>query len=117
MQSGMLSVENHFHTRRAGKHNRRACRFQKKPQPGDGPKVQMAHTSLNLFFLITLTASMLVIGALWFYYDRRDRKLYDRQRIRHVYRCIKCGRLYERRGNREVAPCPDCGFSNDRLRF
>lgn len=69
------------------------------------------------FFFAAIMLATTVIGALWFFYDRRDRKLCDRQRFRHVYRCIKCGRLYERRGQREVATCPDCGFANDRLRF
>ena len=75
------------------------------------------HISLNVLFLIVLLIPMGVIFGLWVYYDRTDRKLCDRQRFRHVYRCIKCGRLYDRRGQREVAPCPDCGYSNDRLRF
>ncbi len=58
-----------------------------------------------------------IVATLWYYYDRLDRQVCDRNRFRHVYRCIKCGRLYERRGQREVAPCPDCRFPNDRLRF
>ena len=77
----------------------------------------LMHATLDAFFLITIVISLGIIVALWLYYDRQDGKLCDRQRFRHVYRCIKCGRLYERRGQREVAPCPDCGFSNDRLRF
>ena len=75
------------------------------------------HASLDVFFLFWILIAMSVIAGLWFYYDRMDRKFSDRQRFRHVYRCVKCGRLYERRGQREVAPCPYCGFANDRLRF
>ena len=75
------------------------------------------HASLDVFFLVWILTIMFVIAGLWIYYDRMDRKFCDRQRFRHVYRCVKCGRLYERRGQREVAPCPYCGFANDRLRF
>jgi hypothetical protein len=77
----------------------------------------MSSISLNAFFLAAIIIPMAVIIALWIYYDRLDSKLCDRQRVRHIYRCIKCGKLYDRRGHREVAPCPDCGFTNDRLRF
>jgi len=77
----------------------------------------MTSISLGAFFLTIILVAMAVIAGLWLYYDRLDCKFCDRQRVRHVYRCIKCGRLYDRRGHREVAPCPDCGFTNDRLRF
>jgi rRNA maturation endonuclease Nob1 len=73
--------------------------------------------ALSTFFPAFTTLATLVIGVMWFLYDRRDRRICDRQRFRHAYRCIKCGRIYERRGQREVATCPDCGFANDRLRF
>ncbi|HNX05090.1 MAG TPA: hypothetical protein PKI32_06285 [Opitutales bacterium] len=72
---------------------------------------------LDTFFLLGTMLTTTAISALWYFYDRRDSRLCDRQRLRHVYRCIKCGRLYDRRGQREVATCPDCGFANDRLRF
>ena len=67
--------------------------------------------------LVNILIGMGVVAVLWYFYDRRDSKLYDRQRVRHAYRCIKCGKLYERRGRRDIARCPDCGFPNDRLRF
>ncbi len=73
--------------------------------------------SVSFLFMVYILGGMTAILGLWLYYDRRDRILCDRQRFRHVYRCIKCGRLYERRGQREVAPCPDCDYANDRLRF
>jgi len=77
----------------------------------------MSSISLSVFFMTVTIFSRAVRIGLWIYYDRLDSKLCDRQRVRHVYRCIKCGKLYDRRGHREVAPCPDCGFTNDRLRF
>jgi ribosomal protein L37AE/L43A len=73
--------------------------------------------SLSTFLFLATIVTFGVITGLWVYYERQDARLGERQRVRHAYKCIKCGRLYERRGQREVAPCPDCGFANDRLRF
>ncbi|MBC2593297.1 hydrogenase nickel incorporation protein HypA [Ruficoccus amylovorans] len=60
---------------------------------------------------------MAVILGLWFYYDRRDVRLYERIRVRHTFHCIKCGTLYSERGTREVSRCPHCGFENAKLKF
>ena len=58
-----------------------------------------------------------VFGALWVYYDRRDRALYDAQRRKITFHCIRCDRLYAEPGGRELCPCPRCGHENSRLRF
>lgn len=54
---------------------------------------------------------------IWLYYDRRDRQYYDRQRLRHVHHCVKCGKLYTSADLDQVADCPSCGFNNPSLRF
>ena len=66
--------------------------------------------------------SFLVIGllffvAVWIFYDRRDRLFYDRQRMRHVHHCVKCGTLYASRNSEDGEECPKCGFKNASLRF
>jgi hypothetical protein len=38
-----------------------------------------------------------VFGALWIYYDRRDRAFYDRQRRKISFHCIRCDHLYTER--------------------
>jgi rRNA maturation endonuclease Nob1 len=73
--------------------------------------------SFEGFVLAYILAGLAVILGMWLYYDRRDRNLYDTQRHRHVFHCVKCGKLYERGGDDELADCPQCGFWNDRLRF
>ncbi len=57
------------------------------------------------------------VGALWFYYDRRDRALYDDQRRKITFHCIRCDTLYTEKAGTETAPCPKCGHQNIRLKF
>lgn len=73
--------------------------------------------SLDTLVILFLSSGMLLIFLLWFYYDRRDCRLYDRQRISHVYYCVRCGHLYESKDPSEVCDCPKCSFRNGRLRF
>lgn len=58
-----------------------------------------------------------VILGLWFYYDYRDKALYERIRTRTTFHCIRCQSLYTRQGTEEISPCPQCGFENARLKF
>jgi ribosomal protein L37AE/L43A len=63
---------------------------------------------------------LLVLGSfgfLWFYYDRRDRALYDAQRRKITFHCIRCDHLYTEKAGTGVAPCPKCGHPNTRLKF
>jgi len=67
-----------------------------------------------------LLYGMLVLGmfaALWFYYDRRDRELYDAQRRKISFHCIRCNHLYTQKAGTDSAPCPKCGHANVRLKF
>lgn len=57
------------------------------------------------------------VGALWFYYDRRDRALYDDERRKITFHCIRCDTLYTEKAGTETAPCPKCGHPNIRLKF
>lgn len=63
-----------------------------------------------------LVAGLLFFTVVWLYYDRRDRLFYDRQRLRHVYHCLKCDHLYTS-ARQGVVNCPSCGFENSSLRF
>jgi hypothetical protein len=58
-----------------------------------------------------------LIGVLWFYYDRRDRALYDVQRRKISFHCIRCDHLYTELAGTETAKCPKCGHVNTRLKF
>jgi hypothetical protein len=57
------------------------------------------------------------IGALWVFYDRRDRALYDAQRRKISFHCIRCDHLYVAKEGTETAPCPRCAHVNVRLKF
>lgn len=58
-----------------------------------------------------------LIGALWWYYDRRDRTFYDATRRKITFHCIRCDHLHTERAGTETAACPKCGHENIRLKF
>lgn len=63
---------------------------------------------------------LLTVGfffCLWMYYDRRDHALYEHERRKVVFHCIRCNHLYTRRAGAETAVCPRCGHENARLKF
>jgi Zn finger protein HypA/HybF involved in hydrogenase expression len=73
--------------------------------------------SLSVGALVyTFSALSFVLG-LWFYYDFRDRGMYDRERRKAIFHCIRCDKLYAARVGTETCPCPKCSFRNSRLRF
>jgi rubrerythrin len=53
----------------------------------------------------------------WLYYDRRDHALYDTERRKVTFHCIRCGQLYTAKVGTETAACPRCGHTNARLKF
>lgn len=77
----------------------------------------MSGGPLELFITGFVTVGLLFFVSLWSYYDRRDKHYYDRQRLRHVHHCIKCGKLYCSGESERASPCPQCGFANQRLHF
>lgn len=58
-----------------------------------------------------------LFGILWVYYDRRDRRMYDAQRRKITFHCIRCDALYTEPAGTETADCPKCGHNNVRLKF
>jgi hypothetical protein len=72
------------------------------------------------FTLPIFLYGLLVLGlfaAAWLYYDRRDRALYDAQRRKISFHCIRCNLLYVERAGTETAGCPRCQHNNVRLKF
>lgn len=72
------------------------------------------------FSFLVVLCGLLVLGGfgfLWFYYDRRDRILYDAERKRISFHCIRCDHLYTEKMGTATAPCPKCGHVNTRLKF
>lgn len=63
---------------------------------------------------------LLVLGfffGVWIYYDRRDHALFDAERRKVTFHCLRCGHLYTARAGAETAACPRCGHTNARLKF
>ena len=72
------------------------------------------------WFLILYTGSaLLAIAALWFYYEKRDRRAFDARRKRKVFHCVRCGHLYavRKRDVSEGELCPECGYKNYELSY
>jgi len=76
----------------------------------------MILVDFELFTLLYLLAGGLLIFGLWVFYETRDRALYQEQRQRATFHCVRCGHLYTGTAERTQA-CPECGFENTRLRF
>jgi len=53
----------------------------------------------------------------WSYYDRRDHALFEAERRKLTFHCIRCGQLYTAKARRGTANCPQCGHTNTRLKF
>ncbi len=53
----------------------------------------------------------------WIYYDRRDHALFEAERRKMTFHCVRCSHLYTTKAGPETAPCPRCGYSNVRLKF
>jgi hypothetical protein len=77
----------------------------------------MISVGIDSFVSGFLVAGLIFFTVIWLYYDRRDRLYYDRQRLRNVHHCVKCGKLYTSTAGDRVADCPSCGFKNASLRF
>lgn len=63
---------------------------------------------------------LLVLGfffGVWIYYDHRDHALFDAERRKLTFYCIRCGRLYTAKSRNGSAVCPQCSHPNARLKF
>jgi rubrerythrin len=72
---------------------------------------------------LTLGAAVYCLLALgffcgiWLYYDRRDHALFEAERRKVTFHCIRCGLLYIAKTGAGTAECPRCGQTNARLKF
>ncbi len=55
--------------------------------------------------------------ALWLYYDRRDHRMFEGERRKTIFHCVRCDHLYAVKTGTAVAPCPNCGKENAKLHF
>ena len=67
--------------------------------------------------LVYLFSAVGLILALWFYADFRDKNLYETERKKVIFHCIKCDKIYSAKAGTETSPCPRCDFTNTRLKF
>jgi len=72
---------------------------------------------LTLGALIYIFSALALIFGLWLFYDRRDKNLYEAERKKVVFHCIKCDKIYTGKQGSEAARCPRCSFENSRLKF
>lgn len=67
--------------------------------------------------LIYIFSALTLILGLWLFYDLRDKNLYEAERKKVIFHCIKCDKIFTAKCGSEVARCPRCGFENTRLKF
>lgn len=72
---------------------------------------------LTVGALIYIFSAMALLIGLWLFSDLRDKNLYEAERKKVIFHCIKCDKIYTSRQGTEVAPCPRCQFNNARLKF
>lgn len=77
----------------------------------------MPDLDFSYFYLFYVVSGLLLVVGLWVYYDRRDKQLYEGQRLLVIFHCVRCGKIYTAKGTHEEAPCPECRFNNGRLKF
>jgi len=68
-------------------------------------------------FFIYLFLGIGFIFSLWLYYDYRDKNLYQSERSKNVFHCVKCGKVYAAKASEKQADCPRCHFKNTHLQF
>ncbi|MBC2603302.1 hydrogenase nickel incorporation protein HypA [Puniceicoccus vermicola] len=76
----------------------------------------MFDVPLPIFFTVFVTTGVVLIFALWIYYDRMGVRRHDRLN-QTVFHCVRCGKLYGVHGEVKQAECPDCNLKNIPLRF
>ena len=68
-------------------------------------------------FLIYLLLGIGVSLGLWGYYDLRDKSLYQAERSKAVFHCVKCGKIYADKMGVKRSKCSRCQFKNTHLQF
>ena len=71
----------------------------------------------QIAFIIFTVFGISCIFGLWLYYDHRDRNLYQAQRERAVFHCVRCRHLYSSTKAQYDVSCPKCNLKNDHLQF
>ena len=71
----------------------------------------------EVFLVLYVSLGSLTLLGLWFFYDVRDARLYQREGALMIFHCIRCGHLYSKKQDRQTSNCPGCGFENAHLRF
>tara|TARA_A200000113_G_scaffold220999_1_gene232095 strand:- start:4152 stop:4385 length:234 start_codon:yes stop_codon:yes gene_type:complete len=71
----------------------------------------------EIFSLILIILGLSIILALWFYYDRKQKLAFKKEKFEKAFYCIKCNHLYSIRQNVELSDCPKCGYESGRLQF
>jgi len=71
----------------------------------------------EFFSLILIALGLSIILAFWFYYDRKQKLAFKKEKFEKAFYCIKCNHLYSIRQNVELSDCPKCGFKSGRLQF
>jgi rubrerythrin len=74
----------------------------------------MELVTLVVIYCILVAALFL---AMWIFYDRRDHALFEHERRKSTFLCIRCEHLYAVSGSPEESPCPKCGHENARLKY
>lgn len=72
---------------------------------------------LTLGALIYIFSAVSLLLGLWLYYDFRDKNIYEAERKKVIFHCVKCDKIYTDNYGAEVSSCPRCQFENGRLRF
>ncbi len=77
----------------------------------------MFPSDIGIALLLAVAGGIALLVALWVFYDRRDRRLYDHTRRKTTFHCLKCGHVYTSVELHDLCPCPRCGHQNPRLHF
>ena len=67
--------------------------------------------------VIYCTLVAIVFLSLWLWYDGRDHQMFERERRKTTFHCIRCDHLYSAAAGAELAKCPRCSHENTRLKF
>lgn len=67
-----------------------------------------------VFFCVVVGLFFLV---LWLCYDRRDHRIFEGERRKSAFHCIRCNHLWAEKVGTGECVCPKCGNPSARLKF